>query len=196
MASHKKRAIKRGATRVFWEESGFSTRPSIRFTWWPRGQTPILRERYAHWEHLSALGAVTLSADRQRSRGLLSCSSGSVKSENVVAALRAMRRHLRGAVVLLWARLAAPRGRPFRLYLEKQRSWLQVEWFPAYAPELNPVEGLWSCLDTTALAHFSPDNSGEVAQPVRKGRRRLRRNPDLPKAFWKHAKLFPELLLY
>jgi transposase len=152
-----------------------------------------LQERYAHWEHLSALGAVTLSADRQRSRVFLSFASGSVKSENVVAALRTMRRHLRGEVVLLWDRLTAHRGRLCREYLEKQRSWLQVEWFPAYAPELNPVEGLWSWLDATALANFCPDHTEEVAHQVRQGLRRLRRNPDLPKAFLKHAKLFPEL---
>jgi transposase len=30
--------------------------------------------------------------------------------------------------------------------LNTQRSWLVVERLPAYAPELNPVEGLWSSL--------------------------------------------------
>ena len=33
-----------------------------------------------------------------------------------------------------------------RAWLNPQRSWLVVERLPAYAPNLNPVEELWSSL--------------------------------------------------
>jgi transposase len=33
-----------------------------------------------------------------------------------------------------------------RAWLATQRSWLVVERLSAYAPELNPTEGLWSSL--------------------------------------------------
>jgi len=33
-----------------------------------------------------------------------------------------------------------------RAWLNRQRSWLVLERLPAYAPELNPTEGLWSSL--------------------------------------------------
>jgi transposase len=38
------------------------------------------------------------------------------------------------------------RSRAMRAWLNCQRSWLVVERLPAYAPELNPTEGLWSSL--------------------------------------------------
>ena len=41
-----------------------------------------------------------------------------------------------------------------RAWLNTQRHWLVVERLPAYAPELNPVEGLWSWLKGTELANL------------------------------------------
>jgi transposase len=38
--------------------------------------------------------------------------------------------------------------------LNTQRHWLVVERLPAYAPELNPVEGLWSWLKGSQLANL------------------------------------------
>jgi hypothetical protein len=58
-----------------------------------------------------------------------------------------------------------------------------VERLPAYAPELNPVEGLWSWLKGTDLANLacptlvevteSHDASGQHPEPVRNGLRRF-----------------------
>ena len=28
-------------------------------------------------------------------------------------------------------------------FLFEQRDWLQIEWLPGYAPDLNPAEGVW-----------------------------------------------------
>ena len=40
-----------------------------------------------------------------------------------------------------------------------QRSWLVVEPLPGYAPDLNPVEGLWSSLKGVELANLAADTS-------------------------------------
>jgi len=42
-----------------------------------------------------------------------------------------------------------------RAWLATQRHWLVTERLPAYAPELNPVEGLWSSLKTVELANLT-----------------------------------------
>jgi hypothetical protein len=47
---------------------------------------------------------------------------------------------------LLWDGLPAHRSLAMRTWLRRQRSWLVVEPLPGYAPELNPVEALWSNL--------------------------------------------------
>ena len=50
-----------------------------------------------------------------------------------------------------------------RLLGESQAKWLGVERLPAYAPELNPVEGLWANLKGTELANRC---DLEIAQTV------------------------------
>ncbi|HYY80515.1 MAG TPA: transposase [Actinomycetes bacterium] len=52
-------------------------------------------------------------------------------------------------------RAAAHRSTAMRGWLNTQRSWLVVERLPACAPELNPVEGLWSWLKAVELANLA-----------------------------------------
>ena len=44
------------------------------------------------------------------------------------------------------------------------RRWLVVERLAAYAPELNPVEGLWACLKGGDLANRCCDTIDEMAE--------------------------------
>jgi len=41
-------------------------------------------------------------------------------------------------------------------WIRNERSWLRVERYPGYAPELSPVEYLWSPIKTKDLAHLPP----------------------------------------
>jgi transposase len=56
-----------------------------------------------------------------------------------------------------------------RAWLNTQRSWLVVERLPAYAPELNPVEGLWSSLKAVELANLALPTLGEVIDQADRG---------------------------
>jgi DDE superfamily endonuclease len=47
-------------------------------------------------------------------------------------------------------------------YLDTQKHWLQVVSLPGYAPELNPVEGLWSSLKGRELANRCESTIGAV----------------------------------
>lgn len=161
-------------------------------TWAPRGQTPILRLPF-NWQRLSVTGALALAPNRSRVRTFLSLHPGNVDSSTTIAFLRSLRRHLRGPVLLVWDRLGAHISRPTREWIATQRHWLQVEWLPPYAPELNPVEYLWSYLDATHLANFVPDDLTQLEAQVRRGTRKVRRKDDLALAFLKHSGLYPEL---
>ncbi len=184
--------MKAGWWLLHLDESGFSQRPSIVRTWAPKGCTPVLRMPY-NWKRLSASGALAVSPDLRRVRSFLSLKSGSVNSATVIAFLRAVRRLLREPVLLVWDRLKAHTSRHIQDWIARQRHWLRVEWLPAYAPELNPVEYIWSYLDKTDLANFAPDTLAQLEVQVRRGVRRMRRKDDLAFAFLKHSKLYPEL---
>lgn len=114
---------------------------------------------------------------------------GAIRSPQVVRFLRHLRRHIRGSVVLLWDGLHAHRSLETRAYVEAQDAWLTVHRLPAYAPELNPVEGLWAWLKGTAAANLCPDGLPPVRRELRLGRRRLIRHPDRLRGFLHKAGL-------
>jgi transposase len=49
-----------------------------------------------------------------------------------------------------------------------------VEPLPAYAPELNPVEPLWSSLKGTELANLAGERLDEVIVAAERGIKRIR----------------------
>ena len=69
------------------------------------------------------------------------------------------------------------------------RRWLVVERLPAYAPELNPVEGLWACLKSDDLANRCCDTIDEMAEVTMAGTERISRPPDLLFWFLRKARL-------
>jgi len=143
-----------------------------------------------NWKRLALIGALATNPQGRRTRLFFSLHAGTVNSERVTAFLRGLRRHVHGRVVLLWDGLPAHRSRYTAAFLARQKTWLQVERLPAYAPELNPVEYLWAHLTATDLANFTADDLDILARQIRKGTRRVRRHPDLPRAFLKHSGLF------
>jgi transposase len=73
-------------------------------------------------------------------------------------------RHLRGSVIVLLDNSSTHQGRPLRQLLRKHPR-LQIEHFPAYAPELNPDEGVWS-LAKRALSNSCPNDLEELVEDV------------------------------
>jgi hypothetical protein len=90
---------------------------------------------------------------------------------------------------LLWDGLPAHRSRAMRAWIRTQRSWLVVERLPAYAPELNPVEGLWSCLKAVELANLTGPTLAEAINQAHQGIDRVRRPPHLAYSFLRHTGL-------
>jgi transposase len=174
LAAGKKNAQRLNAWLAFVDESAFSQRPPIRATGAPKGQTPVVVEPF-NWRRLSGIGAVLTKATGRHLRWLLALHRGNIRSAQVVRFLHALRRHRRRPVILLWDRLPAHRSRRVACAVQENRAWLQIEWLPAYAPELNPVEPLWDHLDDTALANTPMDNLSRLQRRLRSGIRGLLR---------------------
>lgn len=145
VAPVKKNAARRRATIVFLDESGFSQRPSVRRTWAPRGETPVLVHRHRTWERLSAIGALGYPLPSRRDRVFLMLHQGNVTSVEIVRFLKHLHRHIRTHVILLWDGLQAHRSTKTKAFIGEQ-NWLSVERLPSYSPDLNPVEAMWSWL--------------------------------------------------
>jgi transposase len=84
-------------------------------------------------------------------------------------------------LLLIWDGLPAHRAKEVREYIESQRSWLRVERYPAYAPELSPVEFIWSPMKANDLGNVPPKGFKHLKRMVRKSFRRIKANKALLK---------------
>lgn len=158
MAANKKLVRRRRAHLVLIDESGFLMSPLVRRTLAPRGKTPILKTKARHREKVSITAALTLSPQRHH-LGLYwqTYPRSFVNSERIADFLRALLRRLRGAVIVVWDRGTIHRGETIEQLLQDFPR-LRLERLPPYAPDLNPVEYLWSYLKYGRLANFIPDD--------------------------------------
>jgi DDE superfamily endonuclease len=130
---------------VFLDESGVGFTPQVRRTWAPRGHTPVLRHRQRRWTRLSIAGMCCYRPDGTDARLAVHLQPGSYNDQVLIGVLGQLRRFLHGQkATLLWDGLPSHRSRVMQAFIASQRGWLVVERLPGYAPELNPVEGLWS----------------------------------------------------
>jgi transposase len=140
------------------------------------------------WRNLSAIGALAYATRRPKAARLfLLTHREAIRSGEVVRFLCHLRRHVRGRVLLLWDGLNAHRSAETSAYLARQRSWLTVHRLPAYAPELNPVEGVWAWLKGTVTANLCPEGLDPIHRQLGRGRRSLRRRTDLLQSFLRKA---------
>lgn len=190
MAAGKKNAARLGAHIVFADESGFLLIPTVAKTWAPRGQTPLIRHRTRR-DKISVISAVSVSPRRQRLGLYFRLYKANLNQLRVCEFVRQLLRHLRGPVMLLLDNSTIHHGNPINTLCRKRRR-LRVAYFPGYAPQLNPDEGVWS-LSKRTLANGRPDNLAELTLQVRRTLNRLRRRPDLLRGCITHSELPPFL---
>jgi transposase len=71
--------------------------------------------------------------------------------------LRDLRRQTRRPIFLVCDRLNVHRS-VVRQLQQQRAPWLTVEWLPAYAPDLNPVEAIWNQTKYADLPNRVPDD--------------------------------------
>jgi len=169
---------------IFADETGFSLQPPVMpHTWAVRGQTPYSHHRTANWSKVSALVAVSPNP-----HVWVHMVRRAVVSTDVVRFIRAVLRSLPGRrVMLLWDGIRPHWSRHTMRELALHRHRLRVYRLPAYAPELNPVEGAngWAKRDLRGLC---PDNTPELMAAIRRAVRRMRRRPRLIRSFFRRPR--------
>jgi len=129
--------------------------------------------------------------DGQKARLFARTKPDSYNTASLIAFLRQLKRFVGGQkVILIWDHLPAHRSRAMKHFLLLQQSWLQIEWLPGYAPDLNPTEQVWNNIKSTEMANLCPDALPEATEAFRHGLQRLSHTKDLPFSFLRHAGLF------
>ncbi len=170
---------------MFVDESGFRLLPALVKTWAPRGQTPILRVPL-RWQHLSVIGAITL-----RGKLYTWVQERSVKGQDLVFFLRHLLHHMPGKLLLTWDGLPAHRGAEVKRFLAQeaqQRLWLVR--LPAYAPELNPIEALWSFLKQVELKNLCCHTLPQLRAQLRRAIERVRHKTSIISACFQQQQCY------
>jgi len=154
--------------------------PTRRRTWNPRGHTPIVRYNYKH-DRISAIAALTVAARRARLGLYLQLRQDNFKAVQVAKFLRLLLAHRRGHVILLWDGGQIHKG-PAINAVRDAFPRLHLERFPAYAPELNPVEQVWNDFKRHTGNSLLRDKQ-DIRLSLHGSARRVRRNPDRLRSF-------------
>lgn len=161
--------------------------PVVRRTWAPRGQTPVHHSWDRH-DRLSAITALTVSPKRRRLGLYFDIHDHNIRTDEVEAFVRWVRRCFPKGIILVMDRLAAHRSAAKRLVARFGRR-VAVEYLPAYAPELNPVEQVWGHTKYVDLANFIPDDVSHLEWEVTNSIEQTASDQRLLRAFFQHAKL-------
>jgi transposase len=149
----------------------------------------VLRHRF-NWKRLSMAAAVAYACDRSTTRIVFHTRAGAHNDESLIEFLQALHDELGGAkVTVVWDGLPSHRSRRMQAWIRAQRRWLVVERLPGYAPDLNPVEGLWGNIKGTELANLCADSIDEPAHAAHTGIDRVRADTELAFAFLRHCGL-------
>jgi putative transposase len=177
---------------VLIDETGLFLQPLVRRTWAPKGRTPVLVADGGHRKKVSVIGGVSVSPHSQRLGFYFATEpDGFFTAEKVVEYLRDLLKHLRGPVIVVWDRGSNHKGPLIRKFLAKSRR-LHLEMLPAWAPDHNPAEPVWSWLKWGVLANFTPEGVEDLNDAVIERLVELKHDPRLLKSLWHRCELpFP-----
>ena len=167
--------------------------PWVRRTWSPRGRTPVLYQRTRHHTKVSVIAALCVAPHRDRVHLYFRLhGDAQINTDLVIDFLRQLNRQLQGRIILLWDRLGAHRSKSTQGFLSDTPA-LHPVFLPPYAPDLNPVEFVWSYLKTKPLANLALTELPSLQSVTRRHARSLQHKERLLRSFLKHSPLILRL---
>jgi transposase len=178
---------------IFLDETGFLMAPLVRRTWSPRSQTPIFYQRGGSHQKVSCMGALAVPPARDRLHFYFRLHPNrNINADRALDFLRQLLRQLPGNVLVIWDGSGPHLTRKVETFLCRHLR-LYLEYFPPYAPELNPVEYAWGYLKKNPLANHPPTALSGLARTARRSGQSLQRQQKLLRSFLEHSPLFLRL---
>ena len=178
-----------GAYICFEDEAGQSLRPPRARTRARRGCTPVVRVSGKGSGRVSVAGLVCLRPGaRSRLYYRMRIHRGrkgerrSMSEADYAGLITAAHQQLHAPVILIWDNLNTHVSTVMRVFTDGHRDWLTVVQLPAYAPDLNPAEGVWANMKN-GLGNLAASNVDQLTAIVRNRLRRIQYRPVLIDGF-------------
>ena len=146
-------------------------------TWAPTGETPVLRCKLTR-DHLSVISAISPEGQLY-----LTMQEQAFDSDAVVAFLKHLLKHIKNKLLIIWDGAPIHRSQTIKTFLAAEaaaRLWLAR--LPAYAPDLNPDEGIWHYLKHVELKNVCCDDLADLRQKLTTAPDKVRQKPEIVKA--------------
>ena len=172
-------ARQKRAHLVFLDESGFLLCPTVCRTYAPRGQQPIIKVAEPH-ARISAIGAISISPVRRHLTVFhhLLHNNANFRAVSVLCFVRGVCQRLCGPIMFVCDACPIHCTNLMRDFLS-QKARVEIEEFPPYAPELNPVDKMWAYLKHNRLANYAPPTLAELRRFLTKEFNALHQRQDL-----------------
>jgi transposase len=158
--------------------------PAVVRSYAPVGQTPQLYHKLTR-DHLSIIGAVGLNE-----KLYFQVHEKAISSGEVIQFLRHLLRHIAGKLLLVWDGAMIHRSKAIKQFLSGgAQGRIHLKPFPAYAPELDPEEGIWRHLKRVEMRNLCCADLTEARREFRAACQRLRQKPHIIRGCLKHSGL-------
>lgn len=145
---------------------------ALKYSWSPRGQTPTARTSLNHHQRLNLFGALLVSPRFRSIRLSVRSFQCNLSSEQTILFLKQLLSRISGPIVLVWDNHRIHLAPLVKEFICKHRRLHDFQ-FPTCAPELNPVEYVWTQVSEHS-AGFAPHNMQELCSRIRSGVSRTR----------------------
>jgi hypothetical protein len=163
------------ATLVLIDESGFCLVSPLKRSWSPRGQTPTARTSLNHHQRLNLFGALLVSPSLRKIRLSTRSFLCSLRSGHTIVFLKQLLRLKKGPLFIVWDNHKIHLSPQTQEFIENHPC-LHVYRFPTCAPELNPVEFVWTQVSQSQTG-FAPLDMQALGKRIKAGVARTRNSP-------------------
>jgi len=144
----------------------------LKRTWSPRGQTPRIRTSIQHAERINTIAALWVTPGGRKIRLSAKSYTCNLTGDQVIDFWQHLLRHVRGPIVLVWDKAPIHQRQKVQGFLA-QHPRVHVYNFPTSAPELNPVELVWTQMEEY-LASRAPRDIQQLRALIRAALQRTR----------------------
>jgi len=174
----KRRARRLGAKIFFLDEAGFQSDPPLGRTYGLKGKTPVVVTS-GQRQSLNVISAVNA-----RGEFWAATYTGKLNAEAFVAFLENFMKGRRGKVFLVVDGHPAHKANRVIELLASMEGQLELHPLPAYAPDLNPDEFVWSHMKTNGVSKKPLKKNESLKERVEEDLLKIYQDPALVRSFF------------